>query len=63
VTFKVYGAFLVSVSIAADGTVSPVSSATPVVKEGTGAAVPVTTVSPGVFSFATTAGGEYTISG
>ena len=34
----------------------------PKVADGSGATVPVTTVSPGVFSFPTVAGGTYTIS-
>jgi hypothetical protein len=33
----------------------------PAVTDGAGAAVPVTAVSPGVFSFPTLAGGAYTI--
>ena len=37
--------------------------ATPVATDGAGAAVPVTSVSPGVFSIATRAGGTYTIAG
>jgi hypothetical protein len=35
---------------------------TPRVADGSGAAVPVTAVAPGVFSFPTSAGGAYTIS-
>ena len=37
-------------------------AAAPRVVDASGAAVPVTGVSPGVFSFATSAGGAYTIS-
>ena len=78
-TLRAYGAFLVSAAVDAGGTVSPVTlasevggdavfaapwgAAAPRVADGSGAAVPVTAVSPGVFSFPTAAGGAYTISG
>merc|ERR1712000_173456 len=37
-------------------------SASPKVTDGAGATVPITTVSPGVYSFATKAGAKYTMS-
>ena len=78
-TLRAYGAFLVSASVDAVGTVSTVSltsevgddvvfatpwggATPPVVKDGTGAAVPTTPVSPGVYSFSTAVGGSYSIS-
>jgi hypothetical protein len=77
-TLRAYGAFLVSASVDASGTVSEVSlasevggdvvfaspwggGATPKVTDGSGNAVPVTAVSPGVFSFATNGGASYVI--
>ena len=77
-TLRAYGAFVLSASVDAGGTVSAVSldsdvggdvvfaspwggAAAPRVADGGGNAVPVTTVSPGVFSFATKIGGSYVI--
>ena len=76
-TLRAYGAFLVSASVDKDGTVSPVvltsdvgesvvfaspwGGAIPKVTDGSGASVPVSTVSAGVYSFVTRAGGAYTI--
>ena len=77
-TLRAYGAFLVSASADASGTVSEVSlasevggdvvfaspwggGATPKVTDGSGNAVPVTAVSPGVFLFATNGGASYVI--
>ena len=76
-TLRAYGAFLVSASVDAAGTVSTVSlhsevganvvfsspwaGATPSVTTG-GTAVPVTAVTLGVFSVATVVGGDYSIS-
>jgi hypothetical protein len=76
-TLRAYGAFLVSAAVDKDGTVAPVTlasevgeavvfetpwaGATPSVTDGEGAAVPVAAVSAGVYSFATSAGGTYTI--
>ena len=77
-TLRAYGAFLVSAAIDASGVVSPVAlsaevggdvvfaspwAGTPAVVDASGAAVAVAAVSAGVFSFATVAGGAYTISG
>ena len=77
ITLRAYGAFLVSASVDAHGTVSTVSllsevggdavfkspwSATPKVTDGKGSAVPTTRVSNDVYSFATDAGGAYKIS-
>ena len=76
-TLRAYGAFLVSASVDASGTVSGVSlasdvggevvfaspwaGAAPHVTDSGGGAVPVASVSPGVFSFPTAAGGSYAI--
>jgi hypothetical protein len=75
VTLRAYGAFLVSGSIDASGIVAPVSlesqvggdavfewPAAPKVTDGTGATVPASAVSAGVYSFASKAGRKYTIS-
>ena len=78
-TLRAYGAFLVSGTIDASGTIAPVSlesevggdavfespwagPAAPKVTDGASATVPVTAVSHGVYSFASKAGGKYTIS-
>jgi hypothetical protein len=76
-TLRAYGAFLVSASVDASGIVGTVSLASevggdvvfespwpgsPKVVAGAGGAVPTTAVSPGVYSFASKAGGKYTIS-
>ena len=76
-TLRAYGAFLVSASIDASGTVAPVSlesqvggdvvfesswAERPRVTDRTGAAVPTIAVSPGVYSFTSTVGGKYTVS-
>jgi len=77
-TLRAYGAFLVSASVDGGGTVAPIAlssevggdvvfespwAGAPRVVDGAGAAVQVASVSPGVFSFPTSAGGAYTISG
>ena len=78
-TLRAYGAFLVSAAVDKGGAVSPVAlasevggdvvfaspwgGAAPVVTDGKGAAVPVTAVSAGVYSFPTSAGSTYTITG
>ena len=77
-TLRAYGAFLVSAAVDAAGAVSdvalasevggdavfesPWAGASPRVVDGGGADVPVSAVSPGVFSFPTAPGGSYTIS-
>ena len=76
-TLRAYGAFLVSASIDASGTVAPVTleslvgndavfespwaSDTPKITDEAGDAVPTTVVSPGVYSFASQPGKKYTI--
>ena len=77
-TLRAYGAFLVTASVGAGGAVSPVAlvsevggevvfespwAGIPAVTDGQGATIPITIVSPGIFSFPTTASGTYTISG
>ena len=77
-TLRAYGAFLVSAAVDGAGVVSPVALASevggdvvlaspwagaPAVVDGKGAPVPVAAVSPGVYSFPTSAGGTYTITG
>ena len=76
-TLRAYGAFLVSASVDAHGTVSTVSlssevggdvvfdspwlGSAPTVADNKGAAVSVNKVSDGIYSFGTVAGGSYTI--
>jgi hypothetical protein len=76
-TLRAYGAFLVSASVDGGGAVSPVTlfsevggslvfaspwgGGVPQVTDGKGATVPVTTVSPGMYSFPTSAGDTFTI--
>jgi hypothetical protein len=77
-TLRAYGAFLVSATVDASGTVGPVSIESElggdVVFESTwsgsapkvissGTAIRTTVVSPGVYSFVSKVGGKYTISG
>eukprot|EP00038_Savillea_parva_P022918 m.39036 g.39036 ORF g.39036 m.39036 type:complete len:1049 (+) comp5747_c0_seq1:158-3304(+) len=78
-TLRAYGAFLVSASVDAQGTVSPIAltsevggdvvfespwgTATPKVTDSKGNNVATTQVSIGVFSFPTDAAGTYTITG
>ena len=75
-TLRAYGAFLVSASIGADGTVSPVTVVSEVgsnctveppwsslmVRSAAGTAVATTPVSNGMFRFATSASATYTLS-
>lgn len=76
-TLRAYGAFLVSAAVDANGTVSDIRVASevgedvvfaspwggvaPRVTDGSGSSVPVTTVSPGIYSFPTNTGGDYVI--
>lgn len=77
-TLRAYGAFLISATVDASGTVGPVSVESElggdVVFESAwsghapkvvseGATIPTTVVSPNVYSFVSKAGGKYTISG
>jgi len=76
-TLRAYGAFIISASVDNNAAVldvslasevggdfvfaSPWGSGTPKVTDGTGAAIPVSAVSQGVFSFSTDPGSTYTI--